>query len=365
MSFNSDRAVAQGLDAITLGGTLPLDNAAVLGNEVREALRVFRGAENLTSTVQLTLTLLLFVGMWLVMWYSLSGPSWLTMLLALPTSGLAVRLFILQHDCGHGALFSSARINNLVGTLLGALTLTPYQCWRRQHATHHASNCQLDHRGVGDIDTMTVAEYNAATPWQRFKYRLYRNPLVLFGIGPIFHFAILQRFTYSLPKSWVKERRSVHLTNVMILALVAGMVWLFGWEALYKIHLPVLALSASIGVFLFYVQHQFDPAHWRRDEDWDYYRAAIEGSSFLDLPWPIRWFTANIGYHHIHHLDSRIPYYALPKCTDVHPDLKLAKRETLWSSLRCVNLKLWDEEAQRLVSFGEARRRTQAMADTR
>ncbi len=362
MTFNADRAVAEGLDAIYAGNTSTLENAAILGHEVREALRGFRGPDNLTSAVQLVLTLILFAGMWMLMRYSLSGSSWVTALLALPTAGLAVRLFIFQHDCGHGSFFSSARANKIVGTFLGALTLTPYQCWRRQHATHHASNSQLDHRGVGDIDTLTVDEYNAASPWRRFKYRLFRNPFVLFGIGPIFHFAILQRFTYSLPKSWVNERRSVHLTNALILGIFGLVAWLVGPASLLKIHLPVMALSASIGVFLFYVQHQFDPAHWRRDEDWDYYTAAIEGSSFLDLPWPLRWFTANIGYHHIHHLDSRIPYYSLPRCANAHPDLKLAKRETLWSSLRCVNLKLWDEQAERLVSFGEARRRTQAMA---
>ena len=234
MSFNADRTVAEGLDALSLGSAVALGNTVTLGNEVREALRGFRGADDMTSATQLILTLLLFVGMWLIMWYSLSGSYLWTALLTIPTAGLAVRLFIFQHDCGHGSFFSSARANKIVGTLLGALTMTPYQSWRRQHATHHASNGQLDHRGVGDIKTLTVAEYHALSPWRRFKYRLFRNPLVLFGIGPIFHFAILQRFTYSLPAGWVKERRSVHLTNAMVVGSLALAAWLVGPLARYS-----------------------------------------------------------------------------------------------------------------------------------
>ncbi|MBL9125242.1 MAG: fatty acid desaturase [Planctomycetaceae bacterium] len=330
---------------------------AVVNSEVKTALAKYRGPRNWKSVLQLLLTMSLFAGSWILMWYSLSISYWLTALLALPTAGMAVRLFILQHDCGHGSFFSAAKANHLVGTMLSALTLTPYYCWRRQHAIHHASNGQLDHRGIGDIDTMTVEEYRNASRWRRLAYRLYRNPFVLFGIGPIFHFTVLQRFTYSLPREWKRERRSVHFTNVLVVSVIALLVWLVGPLAFIKVHLPVMVISASLGVWLFYVQHQFDPAHWRRDQDWDYYTAAIEGSSYLDLPWILHWITGYIGYHHVHHLDSRIPNYALARSAQAHPSLNRATRITIWSSLRCVNLKLWDERAGQLISFREARRR--------
>ena len=326
-------------------------------SEIKRALARFRGARNLASSWQLGFTLALFVGSWVAMWYSLSISYWLTALLALPTAGMAVRLFIVQHDCGHGSFFSAERANHIVGTMLSALTLTPYQCWRRQHAMHHASNGQLDHRGVGDIDTMTVEEYQSASRWRRLCYRIYRNPFVLFVVGPIFHFGIVQRLTYWLPNDWKKERRSVHLTNVMVVSVLAFLIWLVGPMAFLKVHLPVMVISASLGVWLFYVQHQFEEAHWRRDKDWDYYTAAIEGSSYLDLPWILHWITGYIGYHHVHHLDSRIPNYALARSANAHPSLNRATRITIWQSLRCMHLKLWDERAGQLISFREARRR--------
>lgn len=326
-------------------------------SDVRNALAAYRGPRNAASSTQLILTLTLFVAGWVSMWFSLAWSYWLTLLLAVPTAGMAVRLFILQHDCGHGSFFSSARANRIVGTVLSAFTLTPYDCWKRQHAIHHANNGHLDHRGIGDVDTWTVDEYRAASPWQRLGYRLYRNPLILFGIGPIVHFGLLQRFTWTLPGDWTIERRSVHLTNLLVVAGIAACVWLVGPLTFLKIHLPVMVMASSLGAWLFYIQHQFDPAHWRRDEDWDYYTAAIEGSSYLDIPWVLHWVTGYIGYHHVHHLDSRIPNYALARSADAHPSLSRATRVTLWSSVRHLNLKLWDERARQLISFGEARRR--------
>jgi omega-6 fatty acid desaturase (delta-12 desaturase) len=341
------------------------DRSAIANNspgarsEVKSILTRHRGANVAKSISQLSVTLALFAGMWLLMWFSLAAPYWVTALLALPTAGLAVRLFILQHDCGHGSLFSSVRVNQILGTLLGAITLTPFACWRRQHAIHHASNGQLDHRGVGDIATITLAEYQALSRWKRFRYRLYRHPLVMFGIGPLVYFAVLQRFTIGLPTKWKHERLSVHLTNLMIAGIFLFLAWLVGLPALVKIHLPVSALAASFGVWLFYIQHQFEPTYWEHDTNWDHQQAAIQGSSFLDLPWPLSWLTAGIGYHHIHHLDSRIPNYALARCYRSHPELRLAQRVTLWSSLRCVGLKLWDEQSRQLISFREARQRAQ------
>jgi len=325
--------------------------------DVRNALAAYRGPRNGASITQLILTMALFVAGWVAMWFSLSWSYWFTLMLAVPTAGMAVRLFILQHDCGHGSFFSSARANRIVGTTLSAFTLTPYDCWKRQHAIHHANNGHLDHRGIGDVDTWTVDEYRAASPWRRLGYRLYRNPLILFGIGPIVHFGVLQRFTWTLPGDWTIERRSVHLTNFLVVVGIAVCVWLVGPLAFLKIHLPVMVIASSLGAWLFYIQHQFDPAHWRRDEDWDYYTAAIEGSSYLDIPWVLHWVTGYIGYHHVHHLDSRIPNYALARSADAHPSLNRATRITLWSSVRHLNLKLWDERERQLISFGEARRR--------
>ena len=324
--------------------------------EVKSLLASYRGARWSASLLQLALTLTSFVALWIAMWWTQNLGYACTLLLAVPTAGLAMRLFILQHDCGHGSFFASPRANRLTGLLLSGITLTPYQCWRRQHAAHHATNGQLDHRGIGDITTLTVAEYGKLSRWRRFGYRLYRNPLVLFGLGPIVHFSLLQRFTGRLPKSWTRERRSVRRLNVALAVVYALLAWLVGPWTFLKIHVPVIALAASAGAWLFYIQHQFDPAYWAHDDHWEFDVAAHRGSSFLDLPWPLRWFTANIGYHHIHHLDSRIPNYALPRCHDADPRLWTAPRLTLVSSLKCMHLKLWDEGAGRMVTFRAAGR---------
>jgi len=316
----------------------------------------YRRPQLAASLHQLLVTLGLWAAMWPIMWWSLDVSYWLTLLLAVPAAFFSVRLFILQHDCGHGSFFQSRAANDSVGFVLGALTMTPYLCWRRQHATHHASNGKLDHRGIGDIDTMTVSEYVAMSWWGRLKYRMYRHPLVLFGIGPIFQIAVIQRFTFGLPKAWRRERDSVHVTNLVVLGAMAALVWVLDWRAVGLVYLPVMAMAGSIGVWLFYVQHQFNPTYWQHDEDWDYHSAAIDGSSYYHLPWLLRWLTANIGFHHIHHLDSRVPNYRLPKIYRDHPELRRTHRLSFWSSLRCALFKLWDEKQQRLVSFREASR---------
>ena len=310
------------------------------------------------SLFQLLITLGLWAAMWPIMWWSLDVSYWLTLLMTVPAAFFSVRLFILQHDCGHGSFFRSQTANEVVGCVLGTLTMTPYHCWRRQHATHHATTGNLDRRGIGDINTNTVSEYFAMSWWERLKYRMYRHPLVLFGIGPIFHFAIVQRFTFGLPASWRRERLSVHLTNLAIISVMAALVWSLDWRTIALIYLPAMALAASIGVWMFYVQHQFNPTYWRHGQEWNYHTAAVDGSSYYELPWLLRWLTANIGFHHIHHLDSRIPNYRLPGIYREHGELQKADRLSLWSSLRCARLALWDENQRRLVSFREARRST-------
>jgi omega-6 fatty acid desaturase (delta-12 desaturase) len=241
--------------------------------------------------------------------------------------------------------------------VLGILTLTPYHCWRREHAIHHANSGDLDRRGrgQGEIRVMTVNEYRNASWQSRLKYRMYRHPFVLFCIGPIYEFFISQRFTFLVPKTWKRERRSILLTNLGAALLFLGMSWWLGPAKFLMIHLPVMVFAAQIGIWLFYVQHQYEEAFYEHANEWDYVQAAMAGSSHYRLPKILQWFTANIGLHHIHHLDSRIPNYRLQKCSDEQPRLRAAKELTLRESVRCVFYKLWDEEKEKMVGFKEAR----------
>ena len=276
----------------------------------------------------------------------------LVLCVATLTAAFMVRLFILQHDCGHRSFFRSRWANDLVGSLLSVVTFTPYHTWRREHAVHHASSGDLDRRGRGgEIGTMTVREYQQASRLKRFGYRLYRNPLVLFLLAPWFHFLVRQRFTGGLPRTWKKERMNVHLTNLAIVCLGALMVWLVGWRSLLLIQAPVTVFASSLGVWLFYVQHQYEEAYWQPHDQWDYVAAALVGSSHFRLPRVLHWFTANIGLHHLHHLDSRIPNYLLHKCLAEHPELKAERSLSLWDAVCCMSFKLWDEQQGRMVGF--------------
>ena len=328
--------------------------------ELRTQLAPYRRASHAASLWQLASTFAIWAGLWTAMVLTLGVAWWLTIVLALPTALATIRLFILQHDCGHGSFFRKAKYNHWVGSVIGVLTMTPYHCWRREHALHHATSGNLDQRGIGDINTLTIREFYALSPWQRLAYRVYRHPLVLFGLGSFFHFAIRQRFSHDLPKDWRKERISVHGTNIALFSLLGGLTWLFGWQFFVLAYLPVLFFSASIGVWLFYVQHQFNPTYWEHEDNWDRHEAAVEGSSFYQLPRVLHWITANIGYHHVHHLDSRIPNYRLHHVHAEHESLRGADRLTLWSSFACINLKLWDEQRKRMVSFRKARQLQQA-----
>ena len=318
----------------------------------------YRVSSDWQGAWQVVSTILLFIVLWAAMYLCLSVSYFLTLLLVLPTSLLLVRLFILQHDCGHRSLFRSKRTNDIVGSLLGIVTLTPYHCWRRKHAIHHANSGDLDRRGrgQGEIRVMTVDEYQAADWKARLKYRLYRNPFVLFCIGPAFEFMISQRFPSIVPKNWKRERWSIHLTNLAALAFIAALCWSLGTKEFLIIQVPVMVIAAQIGVWLFYVQHQYEEAFYERADDWDYVQAAMAGRSHNRLPRLLQWFTASIGLHHIHHLDSRIPNYRLQQCYDEQPRLRAAKELTLLESLQCVHFKLWDEEQEKMVGFGNAGR---------
>jgi len=325
------------------------------GQEWNRRLAPYARAQDGRAWFQLLSTGALFALNWYLMLKSLSGPYWVTLLLALPAAGFSIRLFIFQHDCGHGSFFRSMNLNHWVGRVLGVLTLMPYWYWRRTHAVHHATSGDLDHRSFGDVEVLTVDEYLGKSRWGRLGYRLYRNPLILIGLGPAYQFLLKHRFPFDIPRTWKREWMSVMGTN-LVLALIVFLCWkTIGLGALLKVQLPITLVSGSLGIWLFYVQHQFEDTYWRDNPEWEFHRAGIEGSSYYDLPKVLHWFTGNIGYHHIHHLASRIPNYRLAECFREVPELVHVTRLTILESLRCARLHLWDEESRRLVSFRHLR----------
>ncbi len=326
----------------------------------QKLLAPYMRAHNGKAIFQLVTTAGLFAGTWLLMLWSLELSYWLTLALALPAVGLFTRLFIFQHDCGHGSFFRSRRANNALGAVLGVLTLTPYRYWRRTHAIHHATSGDLDHRTFGEVDTLTVAEYRQRSRWGRLRYRLYRHPFVLFVVGPAYQFVLKHRLPFDMPLAWRQEWASVMWTNAGIVALALAAWGVLGLERFLLVQLPITLLGGAIGVWLFYVQHQFEDTYWRVHPEWDFHRAGIEGSSFYDLPRVLHWFTGNIGFHHVHHLASRIPNYRLAECFRKVAELRQVTRLTFWSSLKCLRLRLWDEQNRRLVGFRELRRLTTA-----
>jgi len=318
-------------------------------------LAPYRRASRRRALVQLATSAVPFAAVWAAMAWSAGVSYWLTALLTIPAAGLFLRLFMIQHDCGHGSFFRSAAANHRLGAVLGVVTFFPYGYWRRTHAIHHATHGNLDRRGFGDVDTLTVHEYRARGRAGRLAYRLYRNPLVMFGLGPIYLFVIKHRCPFDLPFSWKREWASVLWTDAAILAAGGVLAWFVGWQTVVVVHLSIVFVAGAVGIWLFYVQHQFVDSYWDDADAWDFYRAGAHGSSFYDLPGPLRWFTANIGYHHIHHLSSRIPNYRLRECFEENAELQRVARLTLAQSLGCLRLRLWDEERRRMVGFREAR----------
>jgi omega-6 fatty acid desaturase (delta-12 desaturase) len=319
-------------------------------------LNRYREPSDARSVVELAITALPLAGLWVAIWAGVHfGYYWISALLTLPAAGFFLRMFIIQHDCGHGSFFRNRRANDWLGRVIGVLTLTPYDYWRRSHALHHASSGHLERRGIGDIDTLTVAEYRALSARGRLRYRIYRNPIVMFGIGPAYLFLFEQRLPVDLMRGGWVPWTSAMVTNAAIAAMVGSLMWLVGPGTFLLVHLPIALIAGSAGVWLFYVQHQFEETHWDRGPAWNMQEAALHGSSHYDLPAVLRWFTANIGMHHIHHLCSRIPYYRLPRVLRDHPELRGIGRLTLWQSFRCVRFVLWDESERRLVSFHDAK----------
>jgi omega-6 fatty acid desaturase (delta-12 desaturase) len=301
------------------------------------------------STWQITNSLVPYAALWYLIYLSLAVSWWIAMPLAILAGGFLVRLFIIHHDCGHGSFFKSRTANDIWGFITGVLTFTPYQLWRWEHAVHHSASGDLDRRGLGSVWTLTVQEYLEASRWKRFAYRLARNPFVFLVIAPFFLFVIRQRF--SSKGASRRERHSVYWTNLAILAVAAGLSLVFGLKAYLVIQLTMATVAGTAGVWLFYVQHQFEGVYWQRHEKWDYLSAALHGSSFYKLPKILQWFSGNIGFHHIHHLSPRIPNYNLERCHNAEPLFQTVPSITLFSSFKSLTFRLWDEKRHRLVGF--------------
>ncbi|MHA7970189.1 fatty acid desaturase [Rhizobium sp. CAU 1783] len=308
------------------------------------------------SVFELVVTLVPFMLFWALAYLSYVNGFWLGLIAIVPAGIFLLRLFMIQHDCGHGSFFARRGLDDWTGRLIGVLTLTPYGYWRRAHAIHHASAGNLDERGIGDITTLTLEEYRALSPRGRLAYRLYRHPVVMFGIGPAYIFLIKQRLPFGMMKDGSMPWISTMGTNLSIAVVCALMIWAVGLVPFLVIHLPVVLIAGAVGIWLFYVQHQFEETHWSKGKEWQFPKAALHGASHYDLPLALRWLTGNIGIHHVHHLASRIPYYRLPEVLRDHPELAGIGRITVRDSLSCVKLAVWDEKRGRLLSFREAHR---------
>jgi len=338
---------------LEMSSRIPLGSPPYRWPDWYRELKRFEARDRRKAGWQLADTLIPYLLLWVLMVRSiqLGVPYAWTLLLAVPAGALLVRIFILFHDCVHSSFFASTKANTVVGYLCGTLVFTPLEDWRFTHLRHHATYANLDARGVGDITTLTVAEY-VKSPWpKRLQYRLYRNPLVLFGVGPLYYFLIQQRW----PSRAVSKlaRRSVLFTNLLVAAVALTAAWTIGFKTYLLVQLPVLGLGGAGGIWLFYVQHQFAGVYWARKEDWDPLRAAVDGSSFYNLPAVLGWFSGSIGIHFLHHLRARIPNYNLKRCYEAIPELHAKEPLTLRQSLESPRLKLWDEERQALVGFSD------------
>lgn len=319
----------------------------------RAAIRRYRQPSTPRALWQMVNTFVPYALLWYLMYLSLAVSWWFTVPLAVLAGLFLVRIFIIFHDCGHGSYLPSKRANHLIGFVAGVLTFTPYYHWRWEHGIHHTTAGHLDKRGSGDIWTMTVQEYLESTRWKRFAYRLARNPVVLFLLAPLLMFLVWQRF----PKSGApeRERQSVWWTNLALLLMGIALAWVYGLAAYLLIQLIVIAVGGGVGIWLFYVQHQFEDVYWERGDDWEYTATALQGSSFYKLPRILQWFSGNIGFHHVHHLSVGIPNYYLQQCHEADPLFQQIKPLTLTGSLKSMTLRLWDEENRRLIGFRRLR----------
>ncbi|MGI2297928.1 fatty acid desaturase [Paenibacillus sp. GXUN7292] len=317
--------------------------------QLKKTMSPYEATSVKTSVIQLVNTILPLVGLWLLAYYSLSVSYFLTFAFSIAAAFFLVRTFIIFHDCCHGSFFKNRKANDFFGMLTGVLTLVPYMQWKNAHGIHHATSSNLDKRGVGDLWILTVDEFAAASRWRRFAYRAYRNPLVMFGLGPIFVFVLQYRFNRSGARR--KEKINTYVMNALIVSFYTLLGLVIGWKALLLVHFPIMYLAGMLGIWLFYVQHQFEESYFEHDEEWSYVLAAVEGSSYYKLPKLLQWLSGNIGFHHVHHLSPKIPNYLLEKAHNETPPLHKATTITIKESLQSLRFKLWDEQNRKFVSF--------------
>lgn len=333
--------------------------------ELKKNVAPFEKADMKKSIRQLINTLVPLILLWYGAYLSLSVSYWLTLPIVIVAAGFVIRTFIICHDCCHQSFFKNRLANDIVGTITGVITLVPYEQWKNSHNIHHATSSNLDKRGVGDLWMLTVNEYLEAPTWRKIAYRLYRNPIVMFGLGPIFVFLLQYRF--NVKRARRKERMNTYLTNVLLVGLYALLIWAVGWQAFLLIQGPIFFVSGLFGIWLFYVQHTYEDSYFENEEDWSYVKAAVEGSSYYKLPKVLQWITGNIGFHHVHHLSPRVPNYNLEKAHNETPPLQKATTITLAASVQCLRFHLWDESNKRFVSFKGIKRlaavRSEAIMD--
>jgi acyl-lipid omega-6 desaturase (Delta-12 desaturase) len=318
----------------------------------------YLGPDHRRSILQLTTTAIGFFGFWVAGYWALEVSYWLTLGMAVLAAAFLVKLFMIQHDCGHGSYFRSRRVRDIVGFTIGVLTMTPYQYWRKTHAHHHAHSGDLDLRGFGDVETLTVREYLALPKGKRLGYRVYRSPLTLLLLGPFFHFVLKHRYPWEVPREWKQAWASIWWTNACIAGILIAAALTIGLVPFLLVQAPITLMAGAGGILLFYVQHQFEETYWHRKPDWDFFEASVLGSSHLVLPRPLQWFTASIGIHHVHHLSSRIPNYRLQECLEANPELQQATKISLGDFRRLFRLTLWDEESGKMIGFRELKAQT-------
>jgi omega-6 fatty acid desaturase (delta-12 desaturase) len=340
-------------DFRTRAGEPPVEVDAGDQGHWRSALTPYARPHLGRSLIDVATSVVPYLALWVLMYLALDVSYLLVVILTVPAAGFLVRTYIVFHDCAHGSFLPSRRANAWLGAILGLMTFTPFAKWRHEHAVHHGTAGDLDRRGVGDVHTLTVAEYRALSPRRRLGYRLFRNPLVMFGIGPIYAILIAPRLVSRGSRQ--RLRRSVIATNIALAVVVGTMCWLVGWRDYLLVQMPAVLLAGTVGVWLFYVQHQFEDTYWQSNHDWSYADAALRGSSYLKLPRVLQFFTGNIGLHHVHHLSTRIPNYNLQRAHEEIEVFHSVPTLSLWDGLRAVRLKLWDEATGRLVTFAEAR----------
>lgn len=321
--------------------------------ELRESVKPFTEHSLNKGIFQLINTLGPFFLLWFLAYKSLVISPWLTLAIAVIASGFVIRIFIIFHDCTHYSFFKNNNLNRRVGTVLGIITLFPFAKWQREHAIHHATSSNLDKRGTGDVWVMTVDEYVEATPWMRLVYKVYRNPIVLFGFGPFYLYLVANRMNAKGAKR--KERINTYLTNTAIVAIYGGLIYLIGWSAFLLIQGPIIFIAGSLGIWLFYVQHQFEDSYFEEESKWNFVKSAVDGSSFYKLPKVLQWITGNIGYHHVHHLSPGVPNYRLEEAHNNIPSLHQATTITLKSSLKSIKFRLFDEAKKTFVTFKDVK----------